>query len=231
MSLLSFFSKLFCGGKDARIKELESKVGGLEVSLNWCTEEKDKAEVEKTRLQSLCDSIVSKCEAAEADAVRLYTLLQDAIQLPSLPDLSSKVKVYPFDMTQEQWKGVMPIVISDTEYYTWDESVWLNILSLVQPIAKNAVGRACPHIADCENYTLTLCDLLSLTFIKAGLDRQGAFLKLLSTPHSYCGFMLPDYQIRVYEPITGEVVGWLGETAAGDYGEDTYLTQQAFFLS
>ena len=231
MNLAEFLSSFFCGGLRVELDDckrgqsvLADKVVSLQGDLEFSGSE-------IARLQSLCNEYLVRAELAEADTVRFYELLQQSIQIPVLPDLGSKVKVYPFNMTHDMWHGVRPEMISDNEYYAWDEATWLSILGVVQPVAKKAVGRARPELSDCDNYSLTMCDLLSLAFMRSGLDRQGAFMKLLSTPHSYCGFMMPDYTIRVYEPVSGTVVGWLGETGPGDYGGDTYRTQQAFFLS
>ena len=95
----------------------------------------------------------------------------------------------------------------------------------VQAEVKRVVKRKADSISDCENWSLTMCNFLAVCFLRAGLDKQGAFMMLSSGGHNYCGFMLPDYRIRVYEPLSGKVVGWLGET------DGLYVTQLAFFLA
>jgi len=231
MGWLGFFSQFFCASTKGELDSCHREVDVLRVERDLLTVELEAERATVDGLRGEVDSLVAQLDSAEEDNARLYESLRVSIQIPELPDLSSKVKVYPFDMTYDMWKGVRPEMISDTEYYAWPEDVWLEVLGVVQPEAKRAIGRARPELSDCDNYTLTMCDLLSLAFMRSGLDRQGAFMKLLSTPHSYCGFMMPNYTIRVYEPMSGTVVGWLGETGPGLYGSDTYRTQQAFFLS
>lgn len=230
MGWLSFL----CSKPSAELVECRAERAALLTQREQAQNELTLLRGEVERLEHLAESLVGRAESAESDAARFYAELEKAIRVP---DLSAVLKAYPrtlidpWTMTPAQWKAVRPILTSDLNYYAFSEEGWLALLAPIQAEAKKAVGRAKPEVADCDNWTLTMCDLVALTFIRAGLDRQGAFLKLLSKPHSYCGFMLPDMRVRVYEPMSGEVVGWLGETGPGLYGDDTYKTEQAYFLS
>jgi len=180
---------------------------------------------EVARLQALCDGYVARVEVAEADAARFYERLLKGAEFPDLGDLSSRAVVDPWIMTPAQWYGVRTQFIGDDLYYAFPEETWLRILAPVQAEVARVVKRKADSISDCENWSGAMVNFLSICFMRAGLDRQGAFLMLSSGGHNYCGFMLPDYRIRVYEPLNGKVVGWLGET------DGLYVTQLAFFLA
>lgn len=208
---------------------LKSSVMALEASLVECAESKER---EVKRLKGLCEWHLSRAEGAEGDAARFYAELEKAIKIPDISSLvGGRVLVDPWNMTPIQWRGVQPVLISDDGYYAFTEEEWLRILAPIQAEVKKKLGFPKNEINNCDNWTLTMCALVAIAFRDAGLDKQGAFLKLVSKPHSYCGFMMPDYTVRVYEPLSGEVVGRLGETGPGDYGSGTYRTEQAFFLA
>ena len=185
---------------------------------------------ELKRLQKLCDGYITSIEENCSELVKLKQMLTDAVTIPNITPQNG-VNVYPFTMTQDMWHRVTPVTISDTEYLAFTEDEWLNILTPCQAEVKRVLGFPKSEVSDCENWTNALIFLVQEVFRRGGYPLQGAFMKLLSKKHSYCGFMLPDYSIKVYEPMNGRVVGNLGETGAGNWGEDTYHTEQAFFLT
>lgn len=236
MSLWGVLSSLLCGSSgsalEERVRQQDSQIKALSLGLIECGREKDALDGERHRLQVLCDEEVARREAAEGDAARFYDELEKSVRVVDVSGfLGNGAVVDPWVMTSQQWRGVQPVLISDLGYYAFPEEDWVNILAPIQVEVKRVLGFPKSEVKDCDNWSLTMCDMVSLAFMRAGLNRQGAFMKLLSKPHSYCGFMLPDYTVKVYEPMSGAVVGWLGATGAGGYGEDTYKTEQAFFLA
>ena len=229
--MAEFLSLIFCGGTKVELQQCEAN-GILLESEKKILEIKVADNLDEiSRLQGLCNEYLVRAELAEADTARFYEELMKAVRVPELGGLSSRVLVDPWNMTQTQWKGVRCELISDDGYYAFPEETWVKVLGPIQVEVERVLGKAKPETVDCDNYTLTMCDLVSLTFNRAGLNAQGAFMKLISKPHSYCGFMLPNYTIRVYDPMNGKVIGNRGETAAGDYGADTYRTELAYFLA
>jgi hypothetical protein len=229
---LESLSSFFCGGslKDERIRQQDEQIKSLSLSLVECGRKRDGFESESIRLQSLADSLVSRCESAEADAARFYAELGKAIKVPDIAPVGGSL-VDPWGMTPSQWVGVRPQLLSDNKYLAYPEEEWLRILTPVQAEVKRVLGFPRSEVNDCDNWTNATIFLVQEVFRRAGLSHQGAFLKLLSKAHSYCGFMMPDLSVRVYDPMSGGVVGRLGETGPGDYGEDTYKTELAYFLS
>lgn len=202
----------------------------LSADLTECESQLTQCRDETKRLQRLCEDYVSSLEAKESELVKVNQRLTDAITIPSVSPVGG-VTVYPYDMTPAQWKGATPLVISDTRYLAYTEDEWVKTLSPLQSEVKRVLGFPKNDVSDCENWTNAMIFIVQETFRRGGYPLQGAFLKLLSKPHSYCGYMLPDYTIKVYEPMNGETVGVLGETGLGNFGEDTYKTEQAFFLT
>ena len=215
---------------DVANSKLGSSIEELDQTKNKLADEESKSETYKAS----ADEALRDLAAARAELDIHKKVVNEAIMLPKILDyapLSDKQLVDPWIMTNAQWKGVRPDLLSDLSYYAFPEETWMNILTPIQAEVKKKLGFPKSEINDCDNWTLTMCAFIAIAFRDAGLDKQGAFLKLISKPHSYCGFMLPDYKIRVYEPMSGKVVGWLGETGPGDFGADTYKTEIAYFLA
>jgi hypothetical protein len=216
------------GGYRVRYRVCSAENARLESEVERLNDEAYSRDCEIGRLQSLCDEYIMRVETAEADAARFYGRLIKAAEFPAIEevaDLSAGAVVDPWIMTPEQWRGVNPIYIGDDLYYAYPEEEWLRMLAPVQAEVKRVVKRKADSISDCENWSLTMCTFLSICFMRAGLDKQGAFLSLSSGKHNYCGYMLPDYTIMVYEPLNGRTIGVLGETV------DLYATKLAAFLT
>ena len=224
------FLNWLCGGYRAKLLRCESTLAGYESQVDVLNARLLRVEQENGRLTALAEALVERAESAEADAARFYEELDKAVRVPDVLPVGG-VEVDPWSMTPAQWRGVQPALISDNEYLAYSEAEWLNVLKPVQVEVNRFMGFPRSEVSDCDNWSNAAVFLVQEVFRRSGLRRQGAFMKLISKKHSYCGFMLPDYSIRVYDPMGGRVVGWLGETGPGEYGGDTYLTEQAFFLA
>lgn len=215
-----------CGDLRAEVESLKLDLSRLESEIGGLMEEADECEADLIGMEA-------KAKAAETSAIRLQEMLDRSIRPPAIlfTLLGSMREVDPWKMTQEQWKGVQPLHISDDIYLAYSESDWMMILDPVRAEVKRVLGFPKAEVNDCDNWSNAMIFLVQEVFRRGGQRRQGAFMKLASKAHSYCGFMMPDMSIRVYDPMNGKVVGWLGETGTGGFGEDTYRTEQAFLLS
>jgi len=139
--------------------------------------------------------------------------LEDAVVIPEIELDESELSIYKFE--DAAFAGY-DLRIADAEYYLLPYDKWIEILALVHKEVKEGLIRWRANISDCDNWADITASTIALTFVKAGLNKQGAFMIIWDMTgdkkHAYNAFMDVNGQVWIYEPQTNEIVGKLGET-------------------
>ena len=166
------------------------------------------------------DELEEKLDKATQDSnwyeSRMRTLenaLNDTIILPEIELTEDDLTPYRF----KDWPfSTYDTKVADAEYYLLPYDKWLEILTPIQKEVKKAVGSWKPNISDCDDFAYIMGASVTLFFINAQINRQGAFMVVWDITgeqrHAYNAFMDNTQTVWIYEPQNGSIIGKLGET-------------------
>jgi len=224
---LNWLERRFCKRLSSRIEELQEEnaalrrfLGKLEESVK---EFDDKLQRCIDRRRELRDEVKKLKKSVAWFEDRMKTLekaLEDAMVIPELDVDESDLAVYRFE--DKTFMGY-DLRLADWEYYQLPYDAWIELLAAVQREVGESLTKWRVNVSDCDDWAYVMGATVVQAFVKAGLERQGAFMILWDMTgeqkHAYNGFMDTDGQVWVYEPQNGTVVGKLGETS-GAYETD-----------
>jgi len=196
----------FLGKSEETVEELTGK-------LQRCIDKRKELRTEIKRLEK-------SAAWFEARMKTLEKALEDAMVIPELSVDESELAVYRFE--GKIFAGY-DLRVADLEYYQLPYDAWIELLASVQREVGESLSKWRANVSDCDDWAYVMGATVVQAFVKAGLDKQGAFMILWdmtgAQKHAYNGFMDTDGQVWVYEPQDGTVVGKLGETS-GAYETD-----------
>lgn len=224
---MTWLERHFCTRLSSRIKELQEENAALR---GWLGKSEESAKELDEKLQRCIEKrkeLRAEIKKQENDAAwfkdRLKTLekaLEDAMVIPEFDVDESELVVYRFE--GKVFMGY-DLRAADLEYYQLPYDAWIELLAEVQREVGKSLTKWRVNVSDCDDWAYVMGATVVQAFVKAGLDRQGAFMILWDMTgeqkHAYNGFMDTDGQVWVYEPQNGTVVGKLGETS-GAYETD-----------
>ena len=246
MSQKGWLQEIFCAelrrelvNAQSVIEDLEKKLGESEVTLLESQDQNSELnaqyETQKNELERL--------KVAYNDAIKA---LSNAVQIPDISlileqavDDGLQKNVDPPNLvnpaTGKMYGLLYDVETSDNIYHAYDEASWKQVLDLIHPEVKKAVGFGSSEIADCDNYAYTTAVFTALAFNKAGKRHQGAigvaegyYDPSISTTHAFNVVLLDDDRMLSYEPYSNN---WLGDTDIVNTGSLKYKVRKINFTN
>lgn len=241
---MGWLQEIFCAelrrelvNAQSAIEDLEKKISESESTLQ---ESKDQYSEVHTQYETQKDES-DRLKVAYNDAIKA---LSNAIEIPDISEILRQAvdngfqkKVDPpneVNPTLNKMYGLLyDVETSDNIYYAYDDASWKQILDLIHPEVKKAVGFGSSEIADCDNYAYTTAVFTALAFNKARKKYQGAigvaeghYDPDISTTHAFNVVLLDDNRMLSYEPYSNN---WLGDTDIVNTGSLRYKVRKVNF--
>ena len=224
---MSFLEDVFCSELKKKLERAEMEKGELQKRI---------IELENSIGESdnKYNALLAQYEAQNAELDRLKVAYDDlvkamgkAVTIPDISEILSQAETdgvrKQVDPPNEKHPGlnklygfIYDIETSDNYYYAYDEATWRQILELVHPEVKKAVGFGSGEVSDCDNYAYTTAIFAALAFNKAGSRYQGAlgvaeghYDPDIKTTHAFNVIFLNDNLMMTIEPYSNR---WLGKT-------------------
>ena len=224
---MSWLEDMFC----AEVKKQLEKTQTEKEELQRRIDELENSLQESNNQHSV---LLAQHEAQEAEFDRLKAAYDDIVKAMgksvNIPDISGILSQAEENGVRKQidppnekhptlnkmYGFIYEIVTSDNYYYAYNEATWRQILELVHPEVKKAVGFGSGEVSDCDNYAYTTAIFTALAFNKAGSRYQGAigvaeghYDPAISTTHAFNVILLDDNIMMTVEPYSNR---WLGKT-------------------
>jgi len=212
------------------IRELEDKLGESE-------EKYSELQADYTTLKDELDRL----KTAYDDAIKS---LSNAVEIPDISEIleqavkdGTEKKVDPPNLVNpaagKMYGLIYDVETSDNFYYAYNEGPWRQVLDLIHPEVKKAVGFGRSEMADCDNYAYTTAVFTALAFNKADKRYQGAigvaegyYDQDIKTTHAFNVVILDDDRMLTYEPYSNT---WLGDTDIVNTGANKYKVRKINF--
>ncbi len=219
------------------IRELEDKLGESDSAHRESETKYSELHADNTALRDELDRL----KAAYDDAIKA---LSNAVEIPDVSEIleqsvndETEKEVDPPNLVNpaagKMYGFIYDVATSDNVYYAYDEDSWKQVLDLIHPEVKKAVGFGSSEIADCDNYAYTTAVFTALAFNKAGKRYQGAigvaegyYDQDIKTTHAFNVVILDDDRMLTYEPYSNK---WLGDTDVVNTGANKYKVRKINF--
>ncbi len=219
------------------IRELEDKLGESESAHRESETKYSELQADNTTLRDELDRL----KAAYDDAIKA---LSNAVEIPDVSKIleqavndETEKEVDPPNLVNpaavKMYGFIYDVATSDNVYYAYDEDSWKQVLDMIHPEVKKAVGFGSSEIADCDNYAYTTAVFTALAFNKAGKRYQGAigvaegyYDQDIKTTHAFNVVILDDDRMLTYEPYSNT---WLGDTDIVNTGANKYKVRKINF--
>lgn len=244
MSRTGWLQEIFCAdlrkelvNAQSAIRELEDKLSESESAYKESEDQFNELYAEYTAQKDELDRL----KFAYNDTIKALSI---AVEIPDIStileqavDEGSQKKVDPPNLvnpaTGKMYGLLYDVETSDNIYYAYDEGSWKQVLDLIHPEVKKAVGFGSSEIADCDNYAYTTAVFTALAFNKAGKRYQGAigvaegyYDPGISSTHAFNVVILDDDSMLSYEPYNNN---WLGDTDTVNAGSLKYKVRKINF--
>ena len=213
------FNWLWFGGDlKKRLRKCESKLAkcleerdALKSQLAAATRANEKFLKQIEALKKEVEELRQDCIYFEERVKQLSSALAKSVQIPDISDLVVERKaVRPWALKELTEK--YQVVVADAEYYALPKDAWEQLLDRIEPERLKLIKTWRREISDCDDWAIIMHALVTAAFIKAKLDKQGAFMIVWSNTHAYNAYMDIEENVWIYEPQSGKTVGKLGET-------------------
>lgn len=219
------------------IRELEDKLGESELAHKESEDKYSELQADYTTLKDELDRL----KTAYDDAIKS---LSNAVEIPDISEIleqavkdGTEKKVDPPNLVNpaagKMYGLIYDVETSDNFYYAYDEGPWRQVLDLIHPEVKKAVGFGRSEMADCDNYAYTTAVFTALAFNKADKRYQGAigvaegyYDQDIKTTHAFNVVILDDDRMLTYEPYSNT---WLGDTDIVNTGANKYKVRKINF--
>lgn len=210
---MSLLEALFC----YKLKhKLETTEAGLRLTQKELETQKKLTEMNKKNYEMLQKQALMYRTRIE----HIQQALDEAITIPKL-----SIHTEPewlFDPYNLIWP-CGDVLCADEEYYALPYDTWTTLLPIIQVETAKARVKWVKEVGDCDNWSTTMYDFMSILFLKAGLRRQGGFMVVWSNTHAFNAFIDIDGKSYIYEPQNGSIVGRLNE------GSGSYMPRKLWF--
>ncbi len=224
---MSWLEEFFCIEVKRRLSQAQTEKADLQKKINDLETSLQDAGSQNNVLQSKYDVQTEELERLKEAHKKTLQALGKAVTIPDISAILSQAELNgvrkQVDPPNERhptldkmYGFIYEINASDNLYYAYDEATWAEILKLVHPEMKKAVGFGGTEASDCDNYANTLAVFTTLAFNKAKSPYQGAigvaeghYDPAISTTHAFNVIFLNNNEMLTYEPYNGK---WLGKT-------------------
>jgi hypothetical protein len=224
---MRWLQELFCGALRRELSEAINEIKELENNLSLHESELIESKNQYRELNEEYDNQKNELDRLKITYNDAIKALSNAIEIPDISlilynavNTGVEKKVDPPNevnpINNKMYGFIYEIETSDNFYYAYDHSTWKQILDLIQPLVKKAVGFGSSELADCDNYAYTTAIFTALAFNKAKKNYQGAigvaegyYDPRLSATHAFIVVILNDNQMMTYEPYNNN---WIGNT-------------------
>jgi hypothetical protein len=224
---MRWLQELFCGEIRIELIRAQNTIENLENTLSTLESILQDSNKQLSELQAqfaIQMDELDRLKVAYNDAIKA---LSNTIEIPDITEILRQAvnngfqkKVDPANevnpLNNKMYGFLYDVETSDNFYYAYNDATWIQILNLIQPVVKKAVGFGSGEIADCDNYAYTTAIFTSLAFNKANKKYQGAlgvaeghYDPAISATHAFNVVLLNDNHMATYEPYNNK---WIGIT-------------------
>lgn len=237
MSQKSWLHDIVCPKLKKELDNVKTTIRELEDKLGESEEKYSELQADYTTLKDELDRL----KTAYDDAIKS---LSNAVEIPDISEIleqavkdGTEKKVDPPNLVNpaagKMYGLIYDVETSDNFYYAYNEGPWRQVLDLIHPEVKKAVGFGRSEMADCDNYAYTTAVFTALAFNKADKRYQGAigvaegyYDQDIKTTHAFNVVILDDDRMLTYEPYSNT---WLGDTDIVNTGANKYKVRKINF--
>lgn len=244
MSLKGWLQEIFCTELKKELDNVKTTIGELEDKLSESESAHKESETKYCELHADYTTMrdeLDRLKTAYDDAIKA---LSNAVEIPDVSEIleqavndETEKKVDPPNLVNpasgKMYGLIYDVETSDNVYYAYNEGSWKQVLDMIHPEVKKAVGFGSSEIADCDNYAYTTAVFTALAFNKADKRYQGAigvaegyYDQDIKTTHAFNVVILDDDRMLTYEPYSNK---WLGDTDIVNTGANKYKVRKINF--
>jgi len=195
----------------AGVPTLDARVNQLEKDLMDSEQEIKNKQYMIDALNQDLEVWMDTAEGYKKDIQFWKNRLYDSLEVPDIKNLIDVDKTTK-DLTEIDYPHLpLGLSIVDEYYHLYPYETWEKILALVQSETKEEVGTWRTDVSDCDDFALIMQAAMSLSFIDADAQYQGAFAWARSRGHAYNAFIDDTETIYIFEPQTGDIIGRVDE--------------------